>query len=146
MGDLLYIVPEISTVISTAVQMRACESRVCFSKANPDMYPHLWEWCCDSAFNLEWMISLFQCEIDKANRANFTELRSYGLVNAVREYQHLFPREEFTQPLDPDTERRRYAKDYAGRKVYRKTSPPFWLTNRQVVVGLDDEPLASEFE
>ena len=139
-GDLLYIIPEITTVISTAVQMTACESHHNLSRANAEMYPHLWKWCCESAFNLEWMVSLLQCEIEKANRLRLCDLKSYTVVNAVREYQHLFPREDFTYPLDPETERKRYAADYAGRKVYRKSIPPFWLTNRQVVVGMDEIP------
>ncbi len=137
-GDEIHIIPEVATVIGTAVQMMACESHINLPRANPELYPHLWQWCCESAFNLEWMLSLYQCEIAKVNRHKLTNLQWYSVVNAVREFQHLFPRTDFTLPLKPDSERRRYASDVKGKKVYRKLAPPFWLTNRQVVIGLDD--------
>ena len=137
LGDELHSLPEIATVISTAVQMTAMESHVHLARANPELYPHFWQWCCESAFNLEWMLSLYQCEVEKTNRCKLTQLQSYAIVNAVREFQHLFPRTDFTYPLKPESERRRYASDVQGRKIYRKLVPPFWLTNHRVVIGLD---------
>lgn len=97
-----------------------------------------WQWCAESSYNLEWMIGLFECEMEKHNKLRHTQYRSHNVVNAIREYQHLFPRAEFTYLLDPDSERRRYANDMAGRKVYRKAVPPFWLKNHQVVIGVTD--------
>lgn len=139
MGDVLSSIPEISTIISTSVQMRACESHPHLARANPELYPHFWQWCQLSAFNLEWLISLYECEIEKSNKYRLTQLPSSTLVNAAREYQHLFPREEFSLPLRPEAERKRFAQDTRGRKIYRKIAPPFWLTNHQVVIGLDDD-------
>ena len=140
LGDVQHYIPEIATIISTSVQMIATESHPHLARANENIYPHFWMWCTESAFNLEWMLSLYECEIEKSNRYKLMQLPSSTLVNAVREYQHLFPRTEFTYPLNPETERQRFASDCRGRKLYRKIAPPFWLTNHQVVVGLDTEP------
>jgi hypothetical protein len=143
-GDEISIIPEISTILSTAVQMTACESHRDFTPAKEESNIFWWQWCVQSSYNLEWMIGLLECEMVKQNTLHHTQYRSHNMVNAVREFQHLFPRAEFTYPLNPDTERRRYSENLVGRKVYRKNVPPFWLKNHQVVIGISDsEPEVS---
>jgi hypothetical protein len=126
---------EVSSIIATAIQMQICERDNRLPSPTPESNQFWWQWACQSAYNLEWLFALYETCIIIRN-TNFASLTPHTLLNPAREYQCAFPQSEFIDPLNLEKERSRFIDNMRGSKIYKRLNPPFWLKNRQVVIGL----------
>lgn len=148
LGDNGTLVPELATVISTACQMLACERDARLDNAKEYFLPSWWQWGIKSQSNLEYLISLYEALVIQQNLLHFRTLQSYKIVNPAREYQLGLPSGDWCMLADPERERAKFMANVVGTKVYIRQRPPYWLVNRQRVIGekpsdSEDSPLDS---
>lgn len=149
LGDERSLHSEVADILATAVQMQCCERFFMLPPAKPNNNILWWRWASHSAYHIEWLISLYESMVSIENQAHFRNLAPYKIVNTIRTTLDAFPTEEFANPLNPVTERERYVSDVTGCRMYKRLSPPFWLLNRQKVVGfkaIDPEPEIDEWD